>query len=945
MSKRLLCILLTIIIMFSCLPTTVSADEEQKPVVIGVVADGYRRIEVYTKGDDLLISAENLAWMSGFELREENGFLYFTRGQKVVEIDTKAHTVGVKSVPKRMYMESPAKQVDGKWYLSGASVIPWLNTTCSAKNGMLRAVPNPVSLWDDMIDFSLDDYKFDFVESCEKIGVNSKQVQAAAYVKNNGLKMVLDLDLYGTGKTYLSTERYYKLFDDMIKDLSATDQSVKEWEDYLSASNLLIDTSALFAEPGMSTVLDWAGTAVDLAEEGLSYYVYLNLFENDNTQKLDMLQSLIDQREYGDNKNMLSAAQDIIYTYTNFWAGTLKKAGYTITDLSFDYINSKVVLDSVNLVWNSEKKVNEQIDRISPYNTIGKSGKRVFDRGYGIYSEETLRHAYNHAMLYLYGVEQNIRAMVAYSDSSGHGTAAVNSVNKANADAAEKAYSQFLNISLYTRYDSCDTETKEEMVEDTIELFKSLYIYEPVEGVAAMAENAICLEALKDSSYGDTVLWTVRDADEDGDDEVLAQLDSVATGWRDLFFTVDASNIAADIFDYGSRAFMATPMHGLVQSADGEKVYLESGYMTYFDQGQEYLEWTGRKWERLVCWYNTVTVQDNGEEIEEETWKVKGEEATENEYNEALAKLDISSTPFVLDNPDLSNQTVSGNVDKIFNELDAYFENRFGCVAQDKVDVNSDGNTDRIYAIYGAADLWMSGFERDYFQEDKYITLVVAEDNEESVNLRVCRLPQTAEELLGDKSLSLDTTFKDLYQFDDNKLIIGDYSYNYNPQGIVYGSNDELDLISILELTLFEAKNAVDKFSMFEDLEGYSTCYLDGNPMDLFFDSSNTDAEIDILRLYSEGNAVAIVPDITTDMTREQIWEGIQPSSSWSELIEYTDFDGNILGYMTSFSYQHPRTGVYYYVNIYFESKDSDAKIIQIEFLKVKGDSTHILLE
>lgn len=785
MNKRILSLLLAAVMLCACFPVTARAAETDAPVAVTVWHDELRRLMVYERGEDLLFRASDLAWMSGFAMEQGGNYIRFTRGSKTVEVYTDKNGITAMNRGQAIAMENDCLEAGGEWYLSGASVLPWLNVQCSVSAGVLYTLPNPVSLWDHIADFSLSDYTFDFEDSCKKLGCNPKLVRASSYLIHNGMKGILDLDLNFDGQTILSTERYYNLFDDMIQDATAVDAAVAEAMDFFDQYVALFSVfAAVF--PETAALVEGITLINDLSHILLEYDTYIRTFETDHGMKLQMLQSLLDNSRYSDNKNMLSAAKQIISSYQNRWDNVRIRGIYFVIDEAMDTITGNQLLELLQMADLKVGDVYERIDWVSPYCTIAKSGKRVYNNGFGDYSEETLRDAVCHAMLYLYAVEENYRTMAEYSAVKHKGTVDDRRDFTAAADAAEAAYSQLLADAVYLADDACDYASRREAAAQMLQLLADVNRETPPTGAAAAVEAAIYLAGLHENSIAVTdwemPFWTFTDLDLDGSGELLCQY-----SWGGF----SAAEYA--VLDPGGMYLGTYAPNGaagdscMVHSGSTGQLCMFSGYYSAMNQAECYYGWNGAYWDELAAWTTDVSIDAAGNAQQTQTFWVGGEKVDSGAYDDAVAALDPSDG-YVWDNPDLLDQTFAGDPFDLFYQIGDLLTRRSGFVTQENMDVNGDGTKDRIFVLLGACDRWTvhCANANDLFRfEDRGVTVVVAEDLGDRVRVRTCRLDEPVEYLL-EQAPDSAAALADAVSFENGRMNVGDNVFLYQDDGTVF---------------------------------------------------------------------------------------------------------------------------------------------------------------
>lgn len=542
MAKKLLAIWISALIFFYSCPVALAESEEVTPIYITVYQGEKKTIKAYECGKDILFSAEDLAWMSGFDCSVREACTVYTRGIKEVVINYESASIGAMGLNYGIYLESECKYIDDTWYLSGAGVLPWLNVSCSEYAGELYVMPDTVSLWDIIGDFSWEDYSFNYEEICQSLGFNGKNIKAMSYAKNNGLKALLDLDLDNNNKTFTSEQRYYNLFDDMLKDTSATDSAAKQFKENTETIKSLGEIASLLNSE-FKFFADCCDVVDQVAEVNFDYAVYCNLFALDNSRKISMLESLVGSGIYDDNRNMISGAKKVVGSYKDVWTGIFTRAAYKLIDYGNEaLIDSVKVLNILDVAWPISSKVSEKIDRLGPYNTISNTCERHFDNGFYYYSYDEVTSMLDHIMLYLYCSEQSHLAMIDYCYDVRRGDYTVLKSLRKKAQNAEDAYAVFLAASENLENDSCSFNLKRDASKELLDLFGSIDRYPTASGIAAVAEEVIFMTEMMKSA--DWEGWTLIDSDEDGTDELIGRFYTTDAGLSSYTFMMNPATLS-----------------------------------------------------------------------------------------------------------------------------------------------------------------------------------------------------------------------------------------------------------------------------------------------------------------------------------------------------------------------------------------------------------------
>ena len=933
-----------------CLCPVVPADAAQFAdetfVTVTVWNKVYRQLQVIPEGADLLFAAEDLAWMSDTVLSQSKTMIRFTRGMKTVSVQVYdpdwespppgyEEVVSAGSTTNTKKLISPAQKIGDTWYLSGASLLPWLNVIVQVDENDIMVRPSPESLWDRWDSFSIRDYSFDFVKCCEEIGVKSKDVEAAAYIRNNGLKGLLDLDLNNNGVTYQSTQNYNDLFDDFFKDKSATDQAYAETREILKYFVNLSDAATIslmaFA-PEAAVITEALSMTLSAGEEALGYYTYISMFNEDNSQKLRIMDNFVRGIVPNDvdlDKNMKKAADNIRTRYRDLWQGIMQKALRTTVDVAVDTLSSTLVLKMLNLKWNTERPLNEKVNRIGMYDTIASIAKQSHNEGFGSYSKEDLLKLEDNTMLYLYCVEQNYQAMADYVAHNG-GSRELMLKYQEQAEAAENAQALMLQISTYAEYDAVDTGKWSLMSKELQKGFEKLERSQAVHSsLAVQVDTAIYMRGLMAMNLPN-LRWTRSDMDRDGTPEIFAISEN---GGECEFMVLDVNDKSM-----GGRSYYISREHycAVLPTSDGVALH-----PTYGLEKGGILCWNGYTLEHTFTW---------SEGWEGDTFKdyfyYKGTECTYDVYEQKLQAAKIQDLPYdgrtgslELDCPTLDSVMLSGDPDDLLRQIDRHMRGKEDLLTAKDVNFNLDEETDRIYILDNALSEPLLFARENKGKEslrmhsffDMDWTVVLAERQPGGVLVRTYRIDEKFLEGM-DASDCL---------FEGEVLSVGENDFYYSSTGDpfvdweTYFANQRPCLLDFLGMPEEEACNAVDAY--FDYSEGaYLTGEFDGGSLDLYFELvGRAGNKVWGLTFYPAYNGnTPIDGSYTTANTRSELWENIfQPSEPWPELTEAIDPEGNVMYYGTTFIYEYQ--GERYWVTLCFYTDAPDSPLEAIGIMPV----------
>ena len=950
MTRRILCLLL-VLALLSGFTVTASASDYGDTTFVSVTVwnKEYRQLIAIPVGADLLFSAEDLAWMSDMTLTQQNTLIRFTRGSKTVSVqlidpEKGAPGPGYEEVVAAMVstntkkLLSPAQKIDGKWYLSAASILPWLNVVVDVSENTIRVRPAQESLWDEWNDFRLSDHAFDFVACCDEMGLDSKELQTAAYIRNNGLKSILDLDLNNNGSTYQGTQNYLDLFDDFFMDKSSTDDALSGKKNLLNEICNIVDAASLvfmIALPEFTPILEGVDLVVKSGNTALDYVAYLWLFDEDNDQKLRIMDSFADElipNAVDLDKNMKNAADKIRVRYRSLWEGLIQKALRTTVDLAVDELNSIVVLKALDLKWNAERPLNQKIDRIGLYDTIAASAKQTVNEGFGSYSQKDIYIVEDNAMLYLYCAEQNYRAMAAYIQHTDCASEDLMQTYISKADAAQEAVAKLLSVSTFAQYDASDAGKWNTMSKALQEGFEDLERSSAVyTDIGVTVDNAIYLTGLQEMGFRN-LRWTKADMDRDGFPEILALSDDDGTYGC---LVMDANNKSM-----AGRSFfsMDTGYFALLPSTDGVAYH-----PTYGFEWGGILSWDGHNLAERFYWSEGWENVD-GQQIFVDYFFCDDEVVDYNVYAQKLEEakiIDLSYedrlTSIYLDSPNLSDVVLQGDQESLLRHITTHVKARDGFLASKDVNFDLDDDTDRLFIVKNAlSETLLFARENTESRDMAHLTyldldwtLVLAERVSEGIHLRTCRIDEQYLE-----NISVGDCV-----FEGEVLSVGENDFYYSAEGKPFLDAMEHDAMNAPDLLDFLDKTGPQIENLVYDIDHYKpntfiAGFWDGGFIEIFFGPNGEDYTPKSLTFYpAYQGSTSIDGFLTTAHTRSELWEQIQPTSSWPEVTAATDPGGNVLYYGTTFTYT--QNGREYYITLGF-ADDSPDSILQVIGITLK---------
>ena len=467
--KKVCSLFLTIALIICMLPVYASADEVQLVNISIVHKQGEsaavrKNLAVIKSGEDLLFSGEDLAELGGFDYRIEKGKAYFTRGVKKVRVDLKAsymypyddHPGG-----SRYVFKEAVQQIDGVYYFPGTEILPWLNVTCFLHEDVLNIYTDSVSIWELVPEFTPEDFAFDFTACCKELGVSGKNLKARAYFQNEGISGVF-FDMIPTIGEYLD---YYELFDDVVQDLTAAEEAMKEFqEDAEDASywmEIAEDADVVGELPDVFRVTGevakvFANNAVGFAFDMARYVKYF--YTHNDTVLAALFSMELNSDLYGLPDTASAALVEIRENYSDYYAGIENKMMIAIGETALDGLVDtatglyKFVVKLMGFAEATSPDWAEGVNRISSYDTIAAYCRRGYEKeinGTWISSVQDIRGL---AYMYLYSCEQNWTAMKKYATKQGNLELAAK--YEAKAKAAEEWQAKFLETAPAEQNDS-----------------------------------------------------------------------------------------------------------------------------------------------------------------------------------------------------------------------------------------------------------------------------------------------------------------------------------------------------------------------------------------------------------------------------------------------------------------------------------------------------------
>ncbi len=428
--KRVLSLILGFVIILGMVPGTQAASSDETYAWIAIGQESIEYYEIIVKDDVVFFSGDDLAALTGYTYSVAEAVASFTRGAKTVSLDIDNPALYFHGHGKPLKIEFSQENIRystarERYFFSGAHILPWLGVSCRVHDGVFYIIPDAVSYWDIIGDFKPEDFSFDYMSVCEALDVGGKWVKAGAYIRDSGLGMLWDIIPVDFGVTIGSLQDYYDIFNDMFIDMDSTAYAVqKTLERAAKAKSLLLLEEMEAAGVPMpweefSTVFDVA----DLEADVMEYFTYFDAFQNDNTAKLRMMETLyLNAKAYTIPVEIAHAAVDIERDYTDYWGGLVRRlfvdVGYESLEALVSLATGGTVLEKLLTVLEASSDLapdwTEGVARISDYDVLAEYAKAIL-KGSTRDSKDNIEESISAAIVYLYARECNYRAMAEYA--------------------------------------------------------------------------------------------------------------------------------------------------------------------------------------------------------------------------------------------------------------------------------------------------------------------------------------------------------------------------------------------------------------------------------------------------------------------------------------------------------------------------------------------------
>lgn len=161
-AKKWVAALTALVMLLPAAPFDASA-EETEPVSIRV-SDGTDTTvrQVILEENEIYFPAEAYGEMTAYWFTEGEKYGY-QLGAKTIVIDPENGDI---QIPVQHYKGNIGAPIalDGTVYLPASVLLPWMNVTCSVENGVLKIVPDSVSVWTVVDDLDYSTYMYNLLE-------------------------------------------------------------------------------------------------------------------------------------------------------------------------------------------------------------------------------------------------------------------------------------------------------------------------------------------------------------------------------------------------------------------------------------------------------------------------------------------------------------------------------------------------------------------------------------------------------------------------------------------------------------------------------------------------------------------------------------------------------------------------------------------------------------
>ena len=120
--------------------------------------DTQRSYPAISYANDLYLPAETFGEITNYRFTNGQDKYGYILGRKILSVEK--HTGNFQIMLFQHEGTVPIISKDGIDYLSASALLPWMNVRCTVDNGILEVLPDGLSIWEVVHDFSYNDYMF-----------------------------------------------------------------------------------------------------------------------------------------------------------------------------------------------------------------------------------------------------------------------------------------------------------------------------------------------------------------------------------------------------------------------------------------------------------------------------------------------------------------------------------------------------------------------------------------------------------------------------------------------------------------------------------------------------------------------------------------------------------------------------------------------------------------
>jgi hypothetical protein len=553
MTKRILSLILVLALLLPAIPMGARA-AGLTPLIILTESDIDDPVLTYTDGYDLYFSDEDLRQLSYyFEYENDGKNATYTRGSKVVIINLKKGTFNVTlgGVPRwDKPAELPMEKINGVWYFSGLTLLPWLNVSVSEEGGKLVVIPDEYSFWDIYGELDLEEYSVTYGDLVRQYAWNSKVVKAMDYFTNS-TGQALQEKLGYEDEFDASAEDYFDIFEWYLLDTSHTEYTA----DFLGEfAGLGSDVFGLFTLDELISISELFDI-FDAFDDGLVFAAHYYAYVTQHADRMQTIQSILTNKFNGDyTPQLIKGAQYADVAYSNFLDGLLTTfylnldealAGLLmdkIGDLLVDNPFADAVLLALDINTKEIKNLNRRIELMPPLYNLYNTGRQVYETNI-CQTVSDMTDMRCHAILSLFAAAENCRTLATYSEKHKLYDLAKQYNRQAEkcddwiAELNACALSQ-VNDSISYRNGSSWETSKRRYEYDLADIFKSLTQFEPPAEGLEVVEYGMFLAYIRELSLT-SVQWKILSADDENPYHRLLVEGTAKYGGKERYFMYD----------------------------------------------------------------------------------------------------------------------------------------------------------------------------------------------------------------------------------------------------------------------------------------------------------------------------------------------------------------------------------------------------------------------